>query len=216
MALKKPVAEPAKKSNKFRLVVFEGDMSDGSVSEIAHALSAALRPTTTPVVRQLQNGKPAAQLTAPEQETEERIEEDDEIIDVEPTEEAEEAPPVTPKAPRVSRPKVFKNPEFAELEWNGTGTPPVSLKDFANEKAPKSRNRKYLVATYWLKEHAGRPNVNIDMMYSCFKTAGWSVGFKDWRAPFDNLTYSDHMRKVGTGEFTITTLGEGVLQTPEA
>ena len=66
MAPKKQVAELARKSNKFRLVVFEGDMSDGSVSEIAHALSAALRPTTSPVVRQLHNGKAAAQLIAPE------------------------------------------------------------------------------------------------------------------------------------------------------
>jgi len=215
MGPKKPVAEPAKKSNKFRLVVFEGDMSDGSVSEIAHALSAALRPTTSPVVRQLHNGRPAAQLIAPEAEGEEQVEEE-EVVDSEPTEDAEETQVATPKVPRVPRPKVFKNPEFVELEWNGTGASPMSLKDFASGKAPKSRNRKYLVAAYWLKEHAGRPNVNIDMMYSCFKTAGWSVGFKDWRAPFDNLTYSDHMRKVGTGEFTITTLGEGVLQTPEA
>ena len=216
MALKRPVAEPAKKSNKFRFVVFEGDFSDGSVSELAQAITSALRPTAPPVVRQLHNGKPAAQLIAPEAEGEEQGVEGEELIDDELVEDAEETPVATPKAPRVPRPRVFKNPEFVELEWNGTGTPPVSLKDFANGKAPKSRNRKYLVAAYWLKEHAGRPNVNIDMMYSCFKTAGWSVGFKDWRAPFDNLTYSDHMRKVGTGEFTITTLGEGVLQTPEA
>jgi hypothetical protein len=216
MAPKKPIAETAKKSNKFRLVVFEGDFSDGSVSEIAQALTQALRPATPPAVRQLHNGKPAAQLIAPEPEGEEQVEEEEQVIDGEPGEGAEEEPVAAPKVPRVSRPKVFKNPDFVELEWNGTGTPPVSLKEFAIEKAPKSRNRKYLVAAYWLKEHAGRPNVNIDMMYSCFKTAGWSVGFKDWRAPFDNLTYSNHMRKVGVGEFTITTLGEGALQTPEA
>jgi len=216
MALKKPVAEPAKKSNKFRLVVFEGDMSDGSVSEIAHALSAALRPTVPPLMHQLQNGKPAAQLTAPVEEIEERIEEVDEIIEVEPSEEAEGAAVVAPKAPRVSRPKVFKNPEFVELEWNGTGTPPVSLKDFAKQKDPKTKARRYLVATLWLRDHAGHASANIDQMYSCFRTAGWPIGFKDWRAPFDNLVYTKHMRKVGTGEFAITTLGEGLLQTPEA
>jgi hypothetical protein len=93
---------------------------------------------------------------------------------------------------------------------------PVSLKEFAKEKAPKTKSRKYLVATFWLKEHAARPSVNIDMMYSCFKTAGWSVAFKDWRQTFDNLAHSKHLRKVGTGEFSITTLGEGQLETPEA
>jgi len=216
MALKKPVAEPAKKSNKFRLVVFEGDMSDGSVSEIAQALSVALRPTAPSLVRQLPNGKPAAQLIAPEAEAEPELEEESEALEAEVEEPDANAAADDSKPARTTRQKTFKNPEFVELDWNGTGTPPVSLKEFAYGKAPKSRNRKYLVAAYWLKEHAGRPNVNIDMMYSCFKTAGWSVGFKDWRAPFDNLTRSDHMRKVGTGEFTITTFGEGALQTPEA
>ena len=39
-------AEPIKKSNKFRLVVFEGDFSDESVSEIAQALTSPLKPST--------------------------------------------------------------------------------------------------------------------------------------------------------------------------
>jgi hypothetical protein len=214
MAPKKPTAEEAKKSNKFRLVVFEGDFSDGSISEIAQALTSALRPTTPPIMRQLYNGKPAGQILPPTQDDEDKAEEEDPVIGEDEQFEAEAEPAA--KSSRVSRPKVFKNPDWVELPWNGTGDPPLSLREFAKQKAPTTKSRRYLVAAYWLKEHASHPNVNIDEMYSCFKTAGWSVGFKDWRQTFDNLVYSEHMRKVGTGEFTITTLGEGVLQEPEA
>jgi hypothetical protein len=215
MAPKKTVIEPVKKSNKFRLVVFEGDMSDGSVSEIAHALSTALRPTTPPLVRQFHNGQQPAQLISPEEQPEEQSKvEDPEVLDA--TEEESAAEAETPRSTRTSRQKTFKNPEFVELEWNGTDTPPVSLKDFAKQKDPKTKARRYLVATLWLRDHAGHASANIDQMYSCFRTAGWPIGFKDWRAPFDNLVYSKHMRKVGTGAFAITTLGEGLLQTPEA
>ena len=213
MAPKKAVPEFVRKSNKFRLVVFEGDMSDGSVAEIAQALSAALRPTAPTVVRQLPNGRPAGQLLAPEAEEEIQT---DEVDILEGEEEHAETEAAEPKLARPARTKTYKNPDFVELEWNGTGAPPLSLKDFAKTKAPKTKARKYLIATFWLKEHASCPSVNINMMYSCFKTVGWSVGFKDWRQTFDNLVHSEHLRKVGTGEFSITTLGEGTLQIPEA
>jgi hypothetical protein len=217
MAPKKQPLEAGKKSNKFRLVVFEGDFSDGSVSEIAQALTSALKPTAPPVIRQLSNGKPAGHPMPPDVYEELETEEGEEVIEGDEVDAAvEETAAAAPKPSRNTRPKTYKNPQFVELEWNGTGTPPVSLKDFAKEKAPKTKARRYLVATLWLKEHGNPPSVNIDMMYSCFKTAGWPIGFKDWRAAFDNLVYSEHLRKVGTGEFAITTLGEGVLQTPEA
>src|SRR5580658_9334801 len=104
MAPKKSATEPAKKSNKFRLVVFEGDFIDGSFSEIAQALTSALRPTATPVVRHIQNGKPAAQLLAPGAEEDVQAEEEDADIEAgveQPDAEAEAAP----RMPRVSRPK---------------------------------------------------------------------------------------------------------------
>jgi hypothetical protein len=215
MTAKKVTVEPGKKPNKFRLVVFEGDFSDDSVSQIAQALTAALRPSTPSTPRQLSNGKSPAQFLPPDPEEDVSIDDEEQIVDGN-EDEAVAEERETDKSARAPRVKSYKNPDFVELAWNGTGDPPVSLKEFAKEKAPQSRNRKYLVASYWLKEHADHPNVNIDQIYSCFKTAGWSVGFKDWRAPFDNLARVKQIRKVGTGEFTITTLGEGALQTPEA
>jgi hypothetical protein len=214
MAPKKPLVDPVKKSNKFRLVVFEGDMSDGSVSEIAHALSAALRPTSPAVLRHLHNGKPAAQLIAPEQEVEDQVEEEEQATDVETGEESEEAPVQPAKPARPSRPKKYKQPELVDLDWTGTGGP--TFKEFAKEKAPTGKNRKYLVAALWLKEYGGQPTVSADKMYSAFRTAGWSVAFADWDQPFRNLVQNDFMRRgANSGEYSITTVGEGLLEKPE-
>jgi hypothetical protein len=211
MALKKPVAEPAKKSNKFRLVVFEGDMSDQSVSEIAQALTSALRPTTPAVVRQLHNGKPAAQLIAPEAEGEERAEEDEEVVDGEPTVETQEVPEA-PETPKTSRPRKPKPPEYLP----DLITDINAFKEFAKEKNPTSKNQQYLVAAYWLKKFGNTATVTADMVYTCYKAAPWPAGFNDWDQTFRNLVYAELMRKVGKGEFAINPTGEHQVENGNA
>ncbi len=213
MATKKTGQEPGKKSNKFRLVVFEGDFSDDSVSEIAQALTSALRPSVAPSYRQISNGKPPAQILPPSEDDAEYEEnageqpEESEVLEA-------EASTATPKAVKPSKPKKHKQPELVDLDWIGTGGP--AFKDFAKEKAPKSKSRKYLVAALWLKEYGGHPTVNADKIYSAFRAANWSVAFADWGQTFHNLVHSDHMRKgTNTGEFSITTVGEGLLEKAE-
>jgi hypothetical protein len=88
-----------------------------------------------------------------------------------------------------------------------------SLKTFAAEKKPSSKLRQYLTAMYWLKEMNGTPMVNMDGIYTFYKTAGWSVGFNDWAQPFHNLVHDDLIRKGETkGEFTINPTGEDVVK----
>ena len=209
MALKKSVVEPAKKSNKFRLVVFEGDMSDGSVSEIAHALSAALRPSTSPVVRQVHNGKPAAQLIAPEAEGEEQVEEQEEIVGSESDEEIEETPAEAPKVLKAPRAKKSKPPTYLhDLIADAD-----AAKAFATERAPASRAKQYLTAMFWLKEVNSTPTSNIDKIYTFYKTVGWSVGFNDWNQAFHKLTFDDLIRKADVkGDYAINPTGEAVVK----
>ena len=76
-------------------------------------------------MRQLQNGKPAAQLLSPDAE-DVQAEEEDAVIDVS-DEQPETEAEAEPNARRVSRPKVFKNPDWVELAWNGTGKPTVQI-----------------------------------------------------------------------------------------
>lgn len=208
MALKKPVQDPGKKSNKFRLVVFEGDFSDGSVSEIAQALTSALRPSTPTIVRRLSNGKLAAHALPPEAEEELLGDEDDAVIDADTTEEAaedEEAPgPSKPSRPKKSKPPTYLH----DLITDGD-----AAKTFATEKAPSSKARQYLTAMFWLKEINSTPTSNFDRVYTFYKTVGWNVGFNDWNQTFHNLLADDLIRKGDVkGEYAINPTGEAVVK----
>lgn len=212
MAPKKQGPETPKKSNKIRLVVFEADLSDGNLTEITQAITMALKPTVQPIYRQLPNGRPPAQLLPPSDDADAQDEsEEDAAIEAADEQEAPAAQvPAKPQRPRTKP----KQPELVDLDWTGTGGP--TFKEFAAEKAPKSRARKYLVAACWLKEFGGYPTVNANQVYSAFRAAGWSVAFADWHQPFRNLVHSDHMRKgTNSGEYSITTVGEGVLEKAE-
>lgn len=208
MAPKKVVAEPTKKSNKFRLVVFEGDFSDGSVSEIAQALTSALKPTLPPAMRQLPNGKSAAQILPPEAEEDQQEEEEDAVIDAEAGDEDEEEISAQ-KESKPSRPKKTKPPTYLhDLVSDGD-----AAKSFAAEKAPASKNRQYLTAMYWLKEVNSTPTANRDKVYTFYRTVGWNVGFNDWNQTFHNLVADDLIRKgEPTGEFAINPTGEAVVK----
>jgi hypothetical protein len=51
------------------------------------------------------------------------------------------------------------------------------------------------------------PPVNADKIYTCFKMAPWPTPFNNWAQTFHNLVHTEHMRKVGTAEFAINSLG---------
>jgi hypothetical protein len=211
MATKKTQVEPQKKSNKFRLVVFEGDLSDGSISELAQALTSALKPTAPTIIRQLPKGNAPAQLLAPEQE--EEVEDDEDTVIDGNQEEQEEPTPtasVAPKTPRTKKPP--KPPTYLP----DLITDMAAFKEFAKQKAPKSKNQQYLVAAYWLKKFGGVENVSADMVYTCYKSAPWSAGFNDWSQTFHNLVHAELMRKVGKGEFAINPTGEHQVDNPTA
>jgi hypothetical protein len=200
----KRTAEPPKGSNKIRFVMLEADLSDGNLVELTQAITNALKPAapiryiTAPQQRVL-NGSGDTNVSGDGEEQEDESE----------AEVFEEAPATIPtRAPRgTGKPRKSKPPEYipdliADRE---------AFKAFAKEKAPTSRNRQYLVAALWLKENANSATVNADKIYTCFKTAGWSVGFNDWRAPFDNLVHTEQMRKITPGEFAINPLGEDTV-----
>jgi ribosomal protein L12E/L44/L45/RPP1/RPP2 len=209
MAPKRTGSE-TKGSNKIRFVMLEADLSDGNLAELTQAITNALKPAPAPV-RYISAPAAAALNGAPVGAH--VLEDEDELLE----EVDDESPdPVTTsgKASRPAGKKKFKQPEFVELDWVGTGGP--TFKEFASARAPKSKNGKYLVAAFWLKEYGGSPTINADKVYSCFKTAGWSVAISDWSQTFRNLVFADQLRKTGTpGEFSITTIGEGALEKAE-
>jgi hypothetical protein len=203
MAQKK--LDTTNRSNKIRFVLVEADISDGNLSELTQAITSALKPTITPL-RQIPHA-PSQILPNASGSTEESGTEA--IVD-EPEYSAQSNGNDSSSAKPARPPKKFKAPEYLPaLLAKEKGT---AFKEFAKEKAPATKSKKYLVATYWLKEHGESPTVNADKIYTCFKTAGWSTGFNDWNQTFHNLVHSEHLRKdEANGCFAINPLGEDAV-----
>jgi hypothetical protein len=206
MATKKTGDMPAR-SNKIRFVLVEADISDGNLSELTNAITNALKPSYPFVQRPTLPRTTTPQILPPAPNGDEPEIEDTEEPETVETESAEEGTTSTPKAPRK---KTYKQPQYLPDLFADKG---AVFKEFAKERAPKNKQQKYLVAAFWLKEHGNNPTVNADKIFTCFKTAGWSVGVLDWAQPFHNLVHSKEMRKEGN-EWVINPLGEDTVNKP--
>lgn len=203
---KQPPAEPSK-PNKFKFVYIEADLSETNFSELTSTIAQVMRPAAT-ASRQISEPKQQGQLGQGAPADERQAEED--VLDAE-FEEAAPEPPTVTRAPRngTPRPKKSKPPEYLHDLVKDSD----DLKKFAVEKKPASKAKQYLTAMYWLKESNATPNVNIDRIYTFYKTAGWSVGFNDWNQTFHNLLHEDLIRKADAkGEYTINPTGEDVVK----
>jgi len=192
------------RSNKVRFVMLEADIADGNLAELTQAITNALKPSVTQF-RQLP--RPVTPVLNAGKDTVEEL--DIDTPELEDEEESAESGNGNGSGPKPARARKFKAPDY--LPTLLAGEKGNSFKEFAKEKAPANKSKKYLVAAYWLKEHGDSPTVNANKIYTCFKTAGWSTGFNDWNQPFHNLVHSEHLRKEGTGEFAINPLGEDAV-----
>jgi hypothetical protein len=189
---------------KLRVIEFELEGANASVENSIRQLTQAL---TSPAGTKIIPSKTPAQLNAatPETGAEEIEDNEAEIVNAD-TLDANS----TPQGKKATRQKSKPKPPNYLHELNLTGNGPA-FKEFAKEKSPSTRQKQYLVIAFWLKEYGDSPTVNADKMYTCFKTAGWSTGFKNWRTAFDNLARTEHLRLVEKGEFAINPLGEDVV-----
>ena len=73
------------------------------------------------------------------------------MVDGEPTEEDEELRIRDTESATGTSTQVFKNPEFVKLTAERTRTSTISSRNSRRRRTPKSKNRKYLVAAYWLR-----------------------------------------------------------------
>jgi hypothetical protein len=199
MALKKGQTE--KGSNRIRFIMLEADIADGNLSELTQAITNALKPHAA--LRQLSQISAPRPALPPE---EIGTGEGEEAIELRETNGVEEL-----KTPSASKSK-YKPPlpkYVHDMDVEGQGNP---FKAYAEERAPKSHLRRYLVAAMWLKQHGGRETLGIDHVYTCYKTVGWPLGISDWDGNFRQLVKRDLMRRVQQGEYAITPIGEGDLQ----
>lgn len=188
--------------NRIRFVMLDADLSDGNLSELTQAITNALRPATASrVVEHRAALAPVAPRPA-EGTAEADDDEGDEGI-------PEAQANVSPRTPRkLPLPKYLD-----DLEMNGNGT---SFKDFITQTPAKKHLRRYLVASYWLKEHGGHEVVNADMVFTCYRTAGWPTNVRDWDANFRAHVRTDKMRRIKAGEYKITPVGEDSVRKGDA
>jgi len=205
---------PPKKSdagnrpNRIRFIMLDADISDGNLSELTQAITSALKPTSAhirPLPARI-TASPAAAVSAdptPLEDVEEVVEtvvEDFTNGDV-----------TEPKAPK-QKPK-FPLPNYLhDLDMTGSG---ASFKQYAEANASKKHMKRYLISALWLREHGNCPTINIHKVYTCYKTANWPVGINDWDATFRQAVKRNLLRRVSTGEYAITPLGEDALKKGE-
>lgn len=198
--------ENGTRSNRIRFVMLEADLSDGNLTELTHAITSALKPSTAPVRHLPARPSPPAVLASSETTTGVEEAEDVSTVEAETAQNEEEtAPPRSAKS--KSKPPLPKY--LHDLDVTGNG---ISFKDYAAEKAPKKSGKRYLTSALWLKEQGSSPTINTDKVYTLYKTAGWPLGITDWDATFRSLVQSDKMRRVESGEYAITPLGEAAVQ----
>ena len=165
MAPKK--AEPGTRPNRVRFVLLEADLSDNNFSELAQAITQALRTTAAPGPRTLPSTTrlpPTLNANPPDQNEVDEIT-DPEEPDLE-TEIAEDAP----KAKQPRGKQKYTVPDFKhDLDMVGSS---ISFKDFAHQHSPRSNARRYLVAAMWMKEHGNKPTIsihgNVQLLQDCW------------------------------------------------
>ena len=193
---------------KLRVVEFElegGNAAvESSIRQITHALgirnSASTRMAPPKSPKEIAAGN-EAEITEEEETLQDVEYADAEVVN-------QDAPHAKQKAKSVYRPRV---PEYKhDMDVTGNG---VAFKDFAAQKNPKKNTQRHLVAACWLKEHGNSPTINIDKVYTCYRTVSWPTTQPDWDANFRGQVPTSRFRRVNPGEYAITPIGEDDVRT---
>lgn len=194
--------ESTTRPNRIRFIMLDADISDGNLTELTHAITSALRPQTahrlpppTPV-RELPSGNGHPPADDPEIEDAEIIQPDD------------ADPPADPIQAKAKTPYNPPQPKYLpDLD------PQNEFKDHATKNPQTKHTKRYLLAAMWLRDVKQKETVNIDQLYTCYKTAGWPTNIRDWDSNFRSLVKQNWMRRVSPGEYAVNPLGEAALKT---
>lgn len=197
MASKKS-SDAGKGNGRIRFVLFEADGVDGNLSDIAHAISSALRS---------QGGGQKALPSAGRRQLEAS-----DTIDVLPEEvdddQSEDAPQPEPRVASASRKRAVRKVEvLQDVDLNSGAVP---LATFLEEKKPKNRAERYLAIAYWFKHHRDTPTVTVEHIYTGYRKMGWTIDIPDMTQVFRELKRAAK-GATAKGAFTINYLGEDAV-----
>lgn len=189
--------------NRIRFVMLDADLSDGNLSELTQAITNALRPSLPTRSIEPTTALPPMPPTVAQTVAEAEI--NDEGAG------ASGTGSVELEGAARSTPRKLPLPEYLDdLDMSGDGT---SFKDFVVTHPAKTDARRYLVAAYWLKHHAKHEAVTADLIFTCYRTAGWPTKLRDWDVNFRAHVKTDKMRRIKAGEYKITPIGEDAVRT---
>jgi hypothetical protein len=193
--------ESTTRPNHIRFVMLDADISDGNLTELAQAITNALRPQSS---HRVPASAPIGQLPAPNGQARTTVA-GPQVEEAEFTETTEPEAPITPHKPKTqySPPQPKYLPDL---------DPQNEFKEYAAKHQQAKHTKRYLLVALWLRDVKQKPTVNIDQMYSCYKTAGWPTNIKDWDSNFRSLVKQEWLRRESTGEYAINPLGESALQ----
>jgi hypothetical protein len=180
------------------------DVTDG-LHSIANALAGRTlpRPGQTPK-RELAVAPPEVEVETAEPEEVEEIAEGGAEVDTSDGDGNGSEPRRRRPAPRA--------PKFLS-ELNLT-TASVSLADFVKEKNPDGDMDKYAVIAAWFKEHFDTQEINIDHIFTAYKTLGWQAQLPpDPSQTFRNLKNNKNWFDSGTkrGDYKINWNGSDAV-----
>lgn len=195
---------------KFRFVEFEleglNSTIEESIKNIVHSMS---RTSTTPTrVLQAKPAAPAALPAAAGNGDENLDPEQEAALETETAEEGVQAS--SPSRPKNLR--RYTVPKFlSELDLDSGDLP---FKTFAEQQAPKSDNRKYIVVAAWLKKYRATDTISSDHIYTCNQKMGWKTQ-KDVGQPFRYMKKKSYFEPDGRNQWKITHIGLDLLNTTE-
>ena len=171
--------DESKGKSKIRFVMLEAEIEDDNFSQLTEAITNALRPQQTTVIRQTissgsKNALPVGGIEQDDSDTE--AEGIGEVIENEQNSVKKSSKPTAKRSFRS--PNVISGIDFKADK---------SFVDFANEKNPSSTAEKYLVAAAWFKQHRDIDAISMDHVYTCFRLMSWSTSAIDFSQPLRDL-----------------------------
>jgi flagellar biosynthesis regulator FlbT len=197
------MANKSTMSGRVRFIMLEADIADGNISEIAQAISGAIRPApvTQRIVQPAQALIEGASVRVPKEAELSQHVVQEQFLD-------EEAVIATPKRTTPSKNRKYPVPQVLDLDLTSGDVP---WEAFAKQKNPTETSKKFLVVAAWLKEHRGIDSITADHVYTSFKMAGWGTGLKDFGEPFRKLKAQGWVGSSKPGTFEINHVGLNVV-----
>jgi hypothetical protein len=186
--------------SKVRFIMLDAELPSGDVEQITQAIQNALRPVQAVQPRRVTAISTNQRVADPlGEELEEEGAFSPEILDEDVEVNSGAIKRVAPSRPRKYRsPKVLSDVDLS--------TAP-SWTEFVASHNPSSILDKYLMVAAWFKEHRGINAITADHVYTCFRTANWSVGIEDFGQPLRRLRADQLMGGDAKGGFVINHIG---------